>query len=224
MKYTALSFVSLLAITSCDAPGRRAAETVAIRPSDVADFRLLYSENCSGCHGPNGQGALAVGIGTPVYLAIADDETVRHVVEEGRPGTAMQAFAQKAGGLLTDTQVDILVSGIRSWAKPGALVNEKPPAYTAAEPGDATHGQEVFKTFCFSCHDPNGRAARAITDSVYLNLVSDQHLRTVTIMGMPHLGMPDWRSYSKPLSDANVTDVVAWLAAQRESLSAQLRH
>jgi cytochrome c oxidase cbb3-type subunit 3 len=224
MKYTALSFFALLAITSCDAPGHRAAATAAIRPSDVADFRLLYSENCSGCHGANGQGALAVGIGRPVYLAIADDATIRHVVEEGRPGTAMQAFAQKAGGLLTDTQVEILVRGLRSWAKPEAFGPNKPPAYTASEPGDATRGQDVFKTFCFSCHDPNGRGARAIIDSSYLNLVSDQHLRTVIIMGMPHLGMPDWRSYSKPLSDADVTDVVAWLAKQRESLSAQLRH
>jgi cytochrome c oxidase cbb3-type subunit 3 len=224
MKYRALGFIALLAITSCDAPGRRAAERAPVRPSEVADFRLLYSENCSGCHGANGQGALAVGIGTPVYLAIADDATIRNVVEEGRPGTAMPAFTQKAGGLLTDTQVEILVHGIRSWAKPEAFGPNKPPAYTAAEPGDATRGQEVFKTFCFSCHDPNGRGAGSIADSSYLNLVSDQHLRTVIITGMSHLGMPDWRSYSKPLSDANVTDVVAWLAAQRESLSAQLRH
>ena len=43
MRYSALSFVALLAISSCDAPGRRAAETAAIRPSDVADFRVLYS-------------------------------------------------------------------------------------------------------------------------------------------------------------------------------------
>jgi cytochrome c oxidase cbb3-type subunit 3 len=224
MKYTALSFIAILAITSCDAPGRRAAAIAVIRPSAVADFRLLYSENCSGCHGANGQGALTVGIGTPVYLAIADDATIRHVLEEGRPGTAMSAFAQKAGGLLTDTQVEILVRGIRSWAKPEAFGPNKPPAYTASQPGDATRGQDVFKTFCFSCHDPNSRGARAIADSSYLNLVSDQHLRTVIITGMPHLGMPDWRSHSKPLSDADVTDVVAWLAAQRESLSAQLRH
>jgi cytochrome c oxidase cbb3-type subunit 3 len=224
MKYSVLSFIALLAITSCDAPGRRAAATAAIRPSDVADFRLLYSENCSGCHGANGQGALAVGIGTPLYLAIADDATIRRVAEEGRPGTAMPAFAQKAGGLLTDTQVEILVRGIRSLAKPEAFGANKPPAYTASQPGDATRGQDVFKTFCFSCHDPNGRGSRAITDSSYLNLVSDQHLRTVIITGMPHLGMPDWRSYSKPLSDADVTDAVAWLAAQRESLSAHLRH
>jgi cytochrome c oxidase cbb3-type subunit 3 len=224
MKYTALSFIALLAITSCNAPGRRAAATAAIRPSDVADFRVLYSENCSGCHGANGQGALAVGIGRPVYLAIADDATIRGVIEEGRPGTAMQAFAQQAGGLLTNTQVDILVSGIRSWAEPGAFGNEKPPAYTPSQPGDATHGQEVFKAFCFSCHDPNGRGSRAMIDGSYLNLVSDKHLRTVIVIGMPHLGMPDWRSYRKPLSDADVTDVVVWLAGQRESLSAQLRH
>ena len=193
MKYTALSFIAILAITSCDAPGRRAAAIAVIRPSAVADFRLLYSENCSGCHGANGQGALTVGIGTPVYLAIADDATIRHVLEEGRPGTAMSAFAQKAGGLLTDTQVEILVRGIRSWAKPEAFGPNKPPAYTASQPGDATRGQDVFKTFCFSCHDPNSRGARAIADSSYLNLVSDQHLRTVIITGMPHLGMPEDR-------------------------------
>jgi mono/diheme cytochrome c family protein len=105
-----------------------------------------------------------------------------------------------------------------------AFGNERPLAYTASEPGDATHGQEVFKAFCFSCHDMNGRRAYAIADDSYLALVSDQHLRTVIITGMPHLGMPDSRSYSRPLSDADVTDVVAWLAKQRESLSAQLGH
>jgi hypothetical protein len=46
----------------------------------------------------------------------------------------------------------------------------------------------------------------------------------VIIGGMPNLGMPDWRSHSKPLTDSDVGDVVAWLAARRESLSAQVRH
>jgi hypothetical protein len=54
--------------------------------------------------------------------------------------------------------------------------------------------------------------------------VTNQHLRTVIIVGMPNLGMPDWRGHGKPLSDADVTDVVAWLAARRESLSTQLNH
>jgi hypothetical protein len=63
-------------------------------------------------------------------------------------------------------------------------------------------------------------------DTSYLALVSDQHLRTLTITGMPALGAPDWRGNvpGKPMSDADVTDVVAWLAAQRPPLSAKLNH
>lgn len=225
MKYGALGLVVMLAVTSCGEPGRRAAETRVIRPSEVTDFRTLYSQNCSGCHGAGGEGGLTVGIGTPVYLAIASDATIRRVVEEGRPGTAMPAFAQKAGGLLTDAQIDILVRGIRSRGpKPGAFDRDKLPAYAASQPGDAARGRNVFAASCSSCHGPDGRGARAIADSSFLALVSDQHLRTVIITGMPHLGMPGWRSHAKPLSDADVTDIVAWLMTQRTRLSAQLNH
>jgi len=227
MKYGALILVAGLA--SCGSLGRRAAETPIIRPSEVTDFRVLYSQNCSGCHGIDGQGALAVAIGSPVYLAIADDATIRRVVEQGMPGTAMPAFGQGAGGLLTDAQIDILVRGMRErWARPGALGSDKPPAYAASQPGDTARGHNVFTTFCSSCHGSDGRGGRtgSIVDSSYLALVSDQHLRTLTIIGMPALGAPDWRGNvpGKPMSDADVTDVVAWLAAQRPPLSAQSNH
>jgi cytochrome c oxidase cbb3-type subunit 3/ubiquinol-cytochrome c reductase cytochrome c subunit len=79
--------------------------------------------------------------------------------------------------------------------------------------------------FCSSCHGPDGRSGRggSIVDSSYLALVSDQHLRTVTITGMPALGAPDWRGDvpGRPLSEVDVTDVVAWLAARRTPLTAQ---
>ena len=136
----------------------------------------------------------------------------------------MPAFAQKAGGMLSDAQIDILVHGIRGWANPGAFANTKLPAYAASQSGDATRGAELFKASCAQCHGPEGRGARAIADSSYLALVIDQHLRTVIIVGMPNFGMPDWRSHSKSLTDADVGDLVAWLAAQREPLSAQLNH
>jgi cytochrome c oxidase cbb3-type subunit 3 len=219
-----LCLTAMLVVASCDAHGRQVVETAAIRPADIADFRLLYSQNCSGCHGANGQGALTVGIGRPVYLAIADDATIRKTIQEGRPATPMPAFARKAGGLLTDAQIDILVHGIRGWANPGAFANTKLPAYAASQAGEATRGTGIFKVSCAPCHGPEGRGARAIADSSYLALVSDQHLRTVIIVGMPNLGMPDWRSHPKPLTDTDVGDIVAWLAAQRESLSAQLSH
>jgi len=224
MKYAALVLTAILGLASCGAPGQKSAEERVIRPSEVTDFHVLFGQNCSGCHGSGGQGALTVGIGRPVYLAIADDATIRSVIENGRPGTPMQPFAQKAGGMLTDAQIDIVVHGIRThWAKPGDFGKDKPPAYTASGPGDADRGHSVFTAVCSACHGPDGRGARAITDSSYLALVTDQHLRTVIITGMPHLGMPDWRSHAKPLSDPDVTDVVAWLAAQRTPLSALLK-
>lgn len=227
MKYGALILVAGLA--ACGSPGRRTAETRVIRPSEVTDFRVLYRQNCSGCHGIDGQGALTVAIGSPVYLAIADNATIRRVIEQGRPGTAMPAFGQTAGGLLTDTQVDVLVRGMRQrWARPGALGSDKPPAYAALQPGDTARGHNVFTTFCSSCHGSDGRGGRAgsIVDTSYLALVSDQHLRTLTITGMPALGAPDWRGNvpGKRMSDADVTDVVAWLASQRLPLSVQLNH
>ena len=92
------------------------------------------------------------------------------------------------------------------------------------KPGDAARGRELFAAACSSCHGPDGRGARTIADRSYLALVTDQHLRTVIIVGMPNLGMPDWRGHSKPLTDADVADLVAWLATQRESLSAHLNH
>jgi mono/diheme cytochrome c family protein len=137
----------------------------------------------------------------------------------------MPAFAQSSGGLLTNAQIDVLVRGMREgWAKPGYFSAEKPPAYHPSRAGDAVRGRDVYATFCSSCHGQEGRGGRAgtIVDTSYLSLVSDQYLRTVTITGMPNLGAPDWRSTApgKTMSDADVTDVVAWLASKREALSA----
>ena len=232
MKYAVVVLATMLGTVSCAEPRQSAkapVEAPVIRPDEVVDFNLLYRQNCSGCHGADGQGGLSVGIGRPEYLAIADDAVIRRVVEEGRPGTAMQGFAQQAGGMLTDGQIQIIVHGIRKhWAgraQPGTLDTANIPAYAAAQPGDAGRGHIVFAASCSPCHGTDGRGARAIADSSFLALVSDQYLRTVTIVGMPHLGMPDWRSHNKRLSDAEVTDVVAWLAAQRQQpLSAQLSH
>jgi cytochrome c oxidase cbb3-type subunit 3 len=221
MKLVAVILAFALILCSCDAPGRPSAEAIPIRPTEVGDFAALFAQNCSGCHGENGRGALTVGIGTPVYLAIADDATIRGTIKAGRPGTPMPAFAQQSGGVLTDAQIEILVHGIRKWAMP---VAGNPPAYASSGSGDASRGHDFFAATCGPCHGKDGRGARAIADASYLSLVTDQHLRTVIITGMPQLGMPDWRMHNKPLSDADVTDLVAWLSSQREFLSAKSSH
>jgi cytochrome c oxidase cbb3-type subunit 3 len=198
------------------------------------DFSLLYARNCAGCHGPNGTGGAAIGLGNPVYLAIADDATILRVTANGVLGTSMPAFAEHAGGMLTDEQIDTIVHGMRTrWAKPDALGDANPPPYAAQGSGDAKHGAAVYGVYCSSCHGADGRGGRRASSNVdgsYLALVSNQNLRTTVIAGRPELGAPDWRGDlpGKPMSPEDVSDVVAWLAAQRPqfpdgSYSSELR-
>jgi mono/diheme cytochrome c family protein len=133
----------------------------------------------------------------------------------------MPAFAQHAGGMLTDKQVDALVGGIRShWSQPKGLDGANPPSYAATAAGDAQRGELAYGTYCESCHGPGGSGGpkgSAITNDAFLALVSDQGLRTIVITGRPELGAPDWRGNTpgRAMSDQDVTDVVAWLASRR---------
>ena len=132
----------------------------------------------------------------------------------------MPAFAKTAGGTLSDEQFEILVREMRTrWAKPNDLLGASPPPYAAEEPGNAQRGANAYATFCARCHGPEGRGTRSsIVDDSFLALVSDQSLRTTVIAGRPDLGHPDWRhdAPDKAMTPQEVTDVVAWLVAQRK--------
>jgi mono/diheme cytochrome c family protein len=139
----------------------------------------------------------------------------------------MPAFAQSAGGMLTDQQIDLIVQSMRSrWSRPGILDGANAPSYAAKSTGDTQRGELVYGTFCQACHGPGGRGgpkASNITNGSFLALVSDQGLRTVVIAGRPELGAPDWRGDipGKPMSEQDVNDVVAWLASQRVQFPGQ---
>jgi len=203
------------------APGKQIAAGTPIVPSEISNFDVLYSENCAGCHGSEGKGGAALALGDPVYLAIADDTILRRTATNGIPGTSMPAFAQSAGGMLTEKQIDVIVRGIRErWSKPNALNGGSPPPYSTTTPGDPSRGTEVYATFCSSCHGIAGRGgpkASSIIDGSFLALLNDQELRTIAIVGRPDLGAPDWRNNvpGKAMTAQEVSDVVAWLASQR---------
>jgi len=226
MNRTAIVLALSLAITT-DCGTRNPADVQVIPPGKIIDFNFLYARNCSGCHGPDGKGGAAIGLGDPVYLAVANDATIRRVTADGVAGTSMPAFAQRSGGLLTDGQIDVIVSGIRArWAKPDALRDANAPPYAAQSPGDPKRGAEVYSTYCSSCHGTDGhggKRASSIADGSYLALVSDQNLRTTVIVGRREWGAPDWRGDvpGKPMSPQEVSDVVAWIVAQRAPFPGQ---
>ena len=208
-------------------PGRQAAEAVPVRPSHVLDFAVLYAANCAGCHGAAGRNGASVELADPLYLAFADEAVLQKVTANGVPGTSMPAFAQSAGGALTEAQVEALVRGMRQhWAKPDALSGVEHPPYAADAPGSAASGALAYRAFCARCHGEEGRggpAASSIVDPVYLALVSPQHLRTTVLVGRPNLGAPDWRGDlpGKPMTAEDVSDVVAWLTSHRVAFPGQ---
>lgn len=219
-------FVAAVCIACSNSSGRPAQNSAVISPAEIVDFGLLYGQNCAGCHGVDGKGGAAIALANPVFLAIADDTVIRRIASNGVPGTPMSAFAQSAGGMLTETQIDALVSGIRSWAKPNALGGQTPPPYAAAAPGDPQRGAAAYRIYCSACHGADGRGgskASSIVNGSYLALVSDGELRTIVIAGRPDLGSPDWRGdvEGRPISTQEVSDVVAWLSSRRPKFPGQ---
>jgi len=214
--------LSLTLLSACSSPhGQPPKGSEPVAPNQVLEFPVLYAENCAGCHGAQGRGGTAISLADPVYLAIVDEGTMRKVTANGVRGTAMPAFAESAGGMLTDEQIDVITKGIFShWTRPGILDGSNPPSYTAKTAGNAEQGKLVYATYCASCHGPSGTEGHkgsSITNDSFLALVSNQGLRTLVITGRPELGAPDWRGDvpGKPMSDQEVTDVVAWLASHR---------
>jgi cytochrome c oxidase cbb3-type subunit III len=219
---SAFAVLALLLLSACSTPhGQPQKGSEPLAPNQVVDFGTLYAENCAGCHGAEGRGGGSIALANPVYLAIIDENAMHNVVANGVRGTSMPAFAQSAGGLLTDRQINVITSGIFSrWGRKGILDGTNPPSYAAKTTGDVAHGQIAFGTYCASCHGREGHGgskASAINNDSFLALVSDQGLRTIVITGRPDLLAPDWRGNlpGKPMSDQEVTDVVAWLASRR---------
>jgi cytochrome c oxidase cbb3-type subunit III len=191
-----------------------------ILPDQVSDFSALYESNCAGCHGRDGHFGAARPLNDPLFLALIGKEKLQDVIAKGVTGTAMPAFAQNAGGALTDQQITILASQIEEhWSRSQAFIAVALPPYSA-DSGDAKQGEAVFHHYCSSCHGDDG-LGRAKTGSVvnpeFLALVSNQSLRTTVIAGRADQGAPDLRSYSPGhvMTGQEVSDVVAWISAHR---------
>ena len=208
------------------------------RPDRVVDFPTLYKQNCAACHGEKGQNGAAISLANPVYLDLAGEARLRDVIAKGVAGKLMPAFAASAGGMLTEQQVSALAHGIvQQWGKPNLFTGQNPPPYRSSLAGNADHGLAAYGVFCARCHGATGEGGPAdgkplsskplppatrsgwlgsLVDPSYLALISDQNLRSITIAGRPDQQMPDWRNDARqPMTDQQVTDILAWLASKR---------
>ena len=132
----------------------------------------------------------------------------------------MPAFAQSAGGVLTDEQIDILFTGMRQrWGVPLRSQARRAAVRSRRHGRRRARWREVYAANVPSAMARPARAGTqggSIVDASYLALVSDQALRTLVIAGRPDLASRLARlPHGQPLTAQKVADVVAWLVARR---------
>lgn len=129
-------------------------EQLAADPDARRIGERLFLNHCTACHASDAQG----GIG---YPSLRDSEwqwggtpeAIETTIRDGRQGT-MQAWGEPLGAEAVEqlTQHVLALAG------------------RPADAGSAAKGQELFQTFCFSCHRMNGQGNPAVGG---LNLTDD---------------------------------------------------
>lgn len=116
-------------------------------PLDVENGGQLYQGNCTGCHGPDGDGVPGTNLGAGTFRRATEDVEIARIIVGGIPGTAMPPSAFSEGQALT------IVAYLRSLAAS--------PRGTAI-PGDAARGRALVegKGQCLTCHAIGGVGAR----------------------------------------------------------------
>jgi cytochrome c oxidase cbb3-type subunit III len=235
-----------LVVTACwviargaDLPGKPKASDRPVPPTDILDFKALYSTHCAGCHGPDGQDGPAPPLAGDLFRALIPEDVLKQVISAGRSGTPMPGFDNAHGGPLTAEQIDVLVyqiKGVRiaggsvsfAWGEAAAAA-DVPPYVSPA--GSSSAGSEqsrmaIYAQACGKCHGEHGEGgdqAGPINDPDFLALTSDQMLRRIIITGRSDLGMSAYddsegrgKSF-KPLTSSEIDQIVALLAEWRHA-------
>ena len=232
----AATWISVIAIASfvgCDFPGKPNAGDRPVSPENVLNFQAIYKRNCAGCHGADGELGGAPPLNDPLFRALVPESELERVVNAGRTGTPMPAFAHANGGPLTPAQTQVLVRGIKSatvWGEPAPLTKNVPAYLLSNRASNHASGEyeqirkTVFARACAGCHGGHGQgnaSAGAINDPSFLALISNQALRRLTITGRSDLGMPDYAGTDgrdpdfRPLTSREIDELVDLLASWR---------
>jgi mono/diheme cytochrome c family protein len=151
--------------------------------ADAAQGAQIFQQNCSACHGVQGEGGIGPALRDSQYIQTAGDQAITETIANGRPGTAMPAWLQSKGGLLTDAQIANVIAflhtlqGAAAAATPATAQpspTDTPAAATGATPeparpsnpggpgeaatliGDVSRGEKDFSQICAACHGPQG--------------------------------------------------------------------
>ena len=193
---------------------------------ELDEAMTIYAENCSVCHGVDGAG---IGATPPLdnpALRESESDALGKIISRGLYNTAMPAWSQEDGGVLSDFQIEEAVKLIQfgDWnAVQDRVVNlgMAPLVPFASEPdpevlaalegspeGDAlARGITVFANECVACHGSDGMGtslAPALNDPIVRSKTEDEIQRTI-LNGVPNTLMAPW---GNALTDEELADVV----------------
>lgn len=144
--------------TPISSPTSAATPAPASAGERAAQGAPLYLENCSPCHGIQGQGVDAPPLRNDLYIQNGTDETIGDTIADGFPGTEMPGWLQENGGPLTKGEIGFVVAYLRTLQNVSAV-----PATPSSQPGPAASlsgapeaGRPLFGVYCAACHGPEG--------------------------------------------------------------------
>lgn len=97
----------------CSFPGQPNSANRPVAADQIVDFKVLYGQNCAGCHGADGKFGPAPPLHDSIFQAIIPKEELESILTKGRQNTLMPAFSNENGGTLTSTQIQVLVLEIK---------------------------------------------------------------------------------------------------------------
>ncbi|MBT5926624.1 MAG: c-type cytochrome [Verrucomicrobia bacterium] len=179
---------------------------------DEENGNQLFTQFCSACHGPYGEGYMlglpGTGIGLPGFLEVASDDYIYQTLKRGRLGTPMQPFLGAKGlANLSDKEAHDIITYMRNL---GETYDDR-MASAPVGPGNSKAGEVHFNINCAACHQSGGKGLVGLAPSIrnpdFLAIASDDFIRQTINQGRAGTGMmarPD-------LQPQVVNDIIAYL-------------
>ena len=183
--------------------------------SEWAEGFQLYANNCTVCHGIEGEGSdLGVPLNTADIQSRNADELIR-IVSEGVSGTAMVPWRSA----LTPAEIEAIVGFLQHWHEieaEGVVLTPPEPIWVDIEDPEAMFdlGERLYSTTCVACHgeEGSGGTGPVLNSQQVLTANTDDQLRNTIINGgwRPNSSMP---SFGDRLTSVELDALVAYLRA-----------
>jgi len=176
----------------------------------------LYLENCSICHGNDGQGGMGIPLSTGNFLKSASNNYIKQTIRLGRPNRIMPSFYW-----MSESDIDEIIRYIDTWRTSPA-----PTWNTENIKADKIAGKTLYDDKCASCHGKDAMGGKgsglhfsrsvgiaitppALNNQGLLNSATDSMLRYIIEHGRTDTPMPSAKSLG--LNSKDIDDLVSYI-------------